>query len=196
MDRTQILRRDWTLQRVERFTYYFHLTRDAWFFFEISVMINIIRTLKIDCYDTNFLPFFSFLDLWFPQDQMLMFYFFVLFCLYKAKKNLIIWTLMARRPKRSHRAYNVVNIQCFIFPWCVIGTPFATLITLLIHFLDWPNFNITMKENRSENLEGDFFSFFYSALFSYLFFYSTLLVKEINHGLVAVNHKDGYHSPK
>ena len=53
-----------------------------------------------------------------------------------------------------------------------------------------------MKENRSENLEGDFFSFFYSALFSYLFFYSTLLVKEINHGLVAVNHKDGYHSPK
>ena len=78
----------------------------------------------------------------------------------------------------------------------MIGTPFATLITLLIHFLDWPNFNITMKENRSENLEGDFFSFFYSALFSYLFFYSTVLVKEINHGLVAVNHKDGYHSPK
>ena len=51
-----------------------------------------------------------------------------------------------------------------------------------------------MKENRSENLEGDFFSFFYSALFSYLFFYSTVLVKEINHGLVAVNHKDGYQS--
>ena len=27
-----------------------------------------------------------------------------------------------------------------------------------------------MEENHSENLERDFFSFFYSALFSYLFF--------------------------
>ena len=53
-----------------------------------------------------------------------------------------------------------------------------------------------MKENHSENLERDFFSFFYSALFSYLFFHSTLLVKEIYHGLAAVNHKDGHDSPK
>ena len=57
-------------------------------------------------------------------------------------------------------------------------------------------FNIKMKENHSENLERDFFSFFYSALFSYLFFHSTLLVKEICHGLAAVNHKDGHDSPK
>lgn len=78
----------------------------------------------------------------------------------------------------------------------MIGTTFATLITLLMHFLDWPNFNIEMKENHSENLERDFFSFFYSALFSYLFFHSTLLVKEIYHGLAAVNHKDGHDSPK
>ena len=78
----------------------------------------------------------------------------------------------------------------------MIGTTFATLITLLMHFLDWPNFNIKMKENHSENLERDFFSFFYSALFSYLFFHSTLLVKEIYHGLAVVNHKDGHHSPK
>ena len=78
----------------------------------------------------------------------------------------------------------------------MIGTTFATLITLLMHLLDWPNFNIKMKENHSENLERDFFSFFYSALFSYLFFHSTLLVKEIYHGLAAVNHKDGHDSPK
>ena len=78
----------------------------------------------------------------------------------------------------------------------MIGTTFATLITLLMHFLDWPNFNIKMKESHSENLERDFFSFFYSALFSYLFFHSTLLVKEIYHGLAAVNHKDGHDSPK
>ena len=78
----------------------------------------------------------------------------------------------------------------------MIDTTFATLITLLMHFLDLPNFNIKMKENHSENLERDFFSFFYSALFSYLFFHSTLLVKEIYHGLAAVNHKDGHDSPK
>ena len=54
--------------------------REAWFSFEISMMVNDYHlkleaeTFKIDIYDTNFLPFFLFPRPLISSDQMLIGY--------------------------------------------------------------------------------------------------------------------------